>query len=310
MKPLILSFGEVLWDIFPDGAKLGGAPFNFAYRAQNLGAESRLISRIGQDEDGDRILARMKSLAMSQEGIQRDPLRPTGLVDILVDAAGNPDFSIRPDAAYDAIDWQPEFETWAKTAKAVCFGTVAQRTSHSRATLQTLLSHLQQAYRVLDLNLRKNCYDETIVGESLSQAEVLKINLDEAKWLATHGDSGTDSVRETANWLIEAWDLSVVLITLGGRGLYCRSTEEEAYAAGYKVQVRDTTGSGDACTAAFVTALVRGASLQECAFRGNGLGAMVAMQQGATEPVSELALSEFLEAEHQRVIEPEFRELV
>ena len=309
MKQLILSFGEVLWDVFPDGARLGGAPFNFAYRAQSLGAESRLISRIGQDEDGDRILARMESLAMSREGIQRDPHRPTGLVDIRVDETGNPDFSIRPNAAYDVIEWQPEFETWAQTARAICFGTVAQRTPHSRATLQTLLSHLQEAYRVLDLNLRKDCYDETIVGESLSHADVLKINLDEARWLAKHGGSGTDSVQETANWLLKAWDLSVVLITLGGRGLYCRSIEEEAYAAGYKVQVRDTTGSGDACTAAFVSALVRGASLKDCAHRGNGLGAMVAMQPGATEPVSDRALSEFLDAEHQRVIEPEFRDL-
>ena len=154
MQKIILSFGELLWDILPDCTKLGGAPFNFTYRANTLGNHGLMVSRLGEDEFGRRALAEVRSLGMATTFLQRDPLYPTGTVQVSFDADNNPDYVITPDVAYDHIEFSQTLLEAAANADCLCFGSLAQRSPKSRATLAGLIEAAALALKFFDINLR------------------------------------------------------------------------------------------------------------------------------------------------------------
>ncbi len=308
MPKTILAFGETLWDLLPTGAMLGGAPFNFAYRINTLGDRGLMVSRLGKDDLGRKAGAQIAALGMEQEYLQEDPAHPTGTVRILFPPGSDPDITILPDVAYDYIEVTEPLLTLAASADCLCFGTVAQRAPTSRRTLYRLLDTAANSLKVLDINLRRDCYTQETITQSLQRADMLKLNEGEARTLAEFYGLNRDSLPEFAAEMLERWSLSCCVVTLGERGAFAASVEgEQVYDPGYKVTLVDPLGSGDAFTAGFIHAKLQGQSLGECCRSGNLLGAMVAGQEGATGLLTAEAIARFAAGPVERLVDPDFR---
>ncbi len=302
MAKKVLAFGELLWDLFPDGPVLGGAPANFACRTQALGSVSFLASRVGSDDLGRQALARIGRLGMDTHSIQTDPERPTGTVEVTVGEAGAPAYHIALDTAYDRIEPTPELLRVAGEADALCFGTLAQRADVSRETLHALWAAGPSALKFFDVNFRQNHFSVEMMEASLAQTDILKVNEAEAGALARMFGVSEGTLAETARRFIERWGLGVCLVTLGARGaLAAGSGGETVYEPGYCVRLMDTCGAGDAFAAGFLYEHLAGGSLRQCCRLGNALGAIVSTQKGATQPVTREEVMELLRYPGERV---------
>lgn len=301
----ILCFGEILWDILPGGTVLGGAPFNVALRLHSLGNRSLMVSRLGRDELGRRAGDQLRDWGLTTDHIQWDDRRATGTVQVSLDAQGSSQFNIVPDVAYDFIELSAGLLDGAARAGCLCFGTLAQRTGDSRQTLRELLDASPESLKVLDLNLRKDCYSNEIIEESLKRADVLKLNLDEAHFLAELLEISSDSLSSFCATVIDECELTCCVVSLGQHGVFASTADgRRAYAPGYQIRVADTCGSGDALTAGFIHKFLRHRPLDECCEFGNQLGAIVATQTGATVPITDADVHAFRAASHPRIIEP------
>lgn len=288
--------GEVLWDVFPKARLLGGAPLNFAVHARNLGADAHIVSRIGTDELGEEIARAVQHFGLSMKTVQRDPKRPTGRVNVTVDAKGQPTFEIVKNVAWDAIEETPEARALVARAEAVCFGTLAQRSARSRATIQGLLSHARSArLKVCDINFRQRFYTREIVEASLRAANLLKLNEDELPVLLKLVEIRANGAasRSDVLGLMKNFDLDLVCVTLGERGAVLHTRPAEIHSPGYRVKVADTVGSGDAFTAGLVVKLLSGAPHEEALDFANRVGAYVASKPGATPPLDAKMMSAF-----------------
>jgi fructokinase len=302
-----VAFGEVLWDLLPSGRVLGGAPFNFIHRVASIGDRGVMISRLGEDDPGREALDAMKALGMDTACIQRDSQRPTGTVPVSLDAAGTPVFTILPDVAYDFIEPAAAAEAAVASADCFCFGTLIQRSPVSAGTLHGLLDSFRGKLRVLDLNLRSDCWTPESVRSSIGRADVLKLNDEEAAAIAAlYGLEGMP-VCGFPVALLGRTRLSHVVITLGPGGAFAVSgSGEVAYEPAYAVEVVDTVGSGDAFTAGFAHGLLEGWPLA-CSVRfGNALGACVARQRGATGPVAPADVERLVREDRRRGPDPRF----
>jgi fructokinase len=308
MSATILAFGEILWDLLPSGDVLGGAPFNFAYRVNSLGDRAIIVSRLGQDDRGHRAWAQIQQLGLERSCIQRDASRPTGTVPVRLDEEGNPDFTIIPGVAYDCIQLTEELLARVPSVDCFCFGTLVQRSQASRRTLHELLAASPDSLKVLDINLRKDCYTPDTVRGSLERADILKLNEDELRYLGELAELGADALPELCGRVLERWQLTVCLVTLGGRGAFAATKRgEQVYVPGYRVNVQDTCGSGDAFTAAFIHHYLSRRPLAECVQAGNALGALVASKPGATTPVGEDEVQALLAGSQDLLIESSLR---
>lgn len=304
MKKIVVSFGEILWDLLPSGAQLGGAPFNFAYRVNSLGDRGIIVSRLGRDELGKDARDKVSSLGMDIRYIQWDENFPTGTVDITFDQDSNPDYFIVPGVAYDNTEITEALLTAASHAECFCFGTLAQRTATARRTLERLLDASTKAVRLLDMNLRKDCYSTDTITRSLERANILKLNEEEARYLADLFNVRESSIPSFSEEIIRRFSLDYCVVTLGQRGAFVASTDnKQVYVPGYKVDLVDTCGSGDAFAAGFIYRILRGRSLRECCDLGNAMGAMVAAQAGATAPITTAEIEEFMRAGRPRTSE-------
>ena len=293
----IVAFGEALWDLLPTGPVLGGAPLNFAYRVNSLGHPSIIVSRLGKDDLGQKARQQIVTLAMDDTCLQYDDAYPTGTVDIYFDEDKNPNYTIIENVAYDYIESSADLENIVKNADCLCFGTLAQRNTVSRQSLLSLLSIFSGKFALLDINLRKNCYSNEILKSSLEQANVLKLNDEELAVLVDLLGLQGDSVPDQAENLLKHADLEYCVVTLGERGAFALSHRgEKIYSPGYHVSLVDPCGSGDGFAAGFIHALLGGESLKQACRLGNALGAMVAQQEGATQPISYQEVMAFMEA--------------
>jgi fructokinase len=286
MQKTVVAFGETLWDLLPAGPVLGGAPCNFAYRVNALGDRAIVVTRLGRDDLGQQAFERLQALGMDTTHVQWDEKRPTGTVPVKLDAKGVPDFTILPDVAYDFIETADALLNLASKADAICFGTLIQRTAVSRRTLYRVLDVAPGALKLLDINLRKACWSRETIAESLARADILKLNDSEVAALrelfGLRGKTLPALVRE----IRRRWSLEACVATLGERGAFLAGRSDEARVPGVRVSVVDTVGSGDAFTAGFLHAWLRGRPLAECGRLGNALGSMVAAQPGATTPIA------------------------
>jgi len=308
MRKTVLSFGETLWDLLPSGPALGGAPFNLACRINSLGDRGISVTRLGRDKLGCKAREQMAAWSMDASQVQTDDDHPTGTVQVTLDDKGNPKFFIIPDVAYDFIDVTGELLELAAAADCLAFGTVAQRARTSRLSLLRLLEAAGKAVKFLDVNLREGCFFRETITESLRKATVLKLNLQEAHYLAELFEISLSSLPEFCAEMIEEWSLSCCLVTLGEHGAFGASANgKKVYVAGHEINVTDTCGSGDAFSAGFIHEYLRGKSLAECCQLGNALGSMVAMQPGATTPIRMEEGREFLKARRRRFHESSLR---
>jgi fructokinase len=286
MRKTILAVGELLWDLLESGPELGGAPANFAFRVTSLGHRGLIASRVGLDPLGSKAVELLKARGMETTYIQRDFQVPTGTVEVKVDPRGEPDFHIVPNVAYDELQCPQELLNLAGEVDCICFGTLIQRSRRGRESLYTLLDASKCPLKVLDLNLRKNCYSEETIRQSLQRATILKLNEGEAQHLANVFSIPT-AKSEFTRAIMQKFDLELCLVTLGPEGLFVRnSAGEECQSPGFTVEVVDTCGAGDACTAGFVHSLFLGKSLEESCRFANAIGAAVAATKGGTAPVA------------------------
>ena len=293
----VVAFGEALWDLLPTGPVLGGAPLNFAYRVNSLGHPSIIVSRLGKDDFGSKVREQIINLGMDDTCLQWDDAYPTGTVDIYFDEDKNPNYTIIDNVAYDYIESSTDLENIVKNADCLCFGTLAQRNTVSQQSLLRLLSIFSGKFALLDINLRKNCYSAETLKISLEQANVLKLNDEELAVLVDLLGLQGDSVPDQAENLLKHADLEYCVVTLGERGAFALSHRgEKIYSPGYHISLVDPCGSGDGFAAGFIHVLLEGGFLEQACRLGNALGAMVAQQEGATQPISYQEVMAFMEA--------------
>lgn len=241
---------------------------------------------------------------MDPSHIQRDGDHPTGTVEVSFDEEHNPDYYIVPGVAYDFIEMNEALLEIAPETDCLCFGTLIQRTQRSRRTLGELLAASPHSIKLLDINLRKDCYTDQTVRLSLEEADILKLNDDEARRLAEMFGMSTADAPGFCNEMISRWALTHCMVTFGRRGAFIASSEGEAvYEPGYVVDLVDSCGSGDAFTAGFIHKHLAGRPLAECCRLANVMGAIVATQEGATAPISRDDIGAFMAAGHERAFE-------
>lgn len=303
MKKTILAFGEVLWDILPSCTVLGGAPFNFVYRVNSLGDTGLMVSRLGRDELGQKAFEQVTELGLDTTYIQWDDHLPTGTVQVSFDEENNPDYVIIPQVAYDQIELTDALLEAASTVDCLCFGTLSQRSEKSRKTVEQLLAKASKSLKLLDINLRKDCYNLETVTFSLQKADVLKLNEEEARRLGRMLDVRYQNLPEFCEQMLDRWHLRHCLVTLGEEGVFAMSAQDErVYVPGYRIRLVDSLGSGDAFTAGFVHNILREKSISQACEFGNMLGALVATKKGATAPVTQEDINHLLNQKVKRNI--------
>ena len=283
-RHIVVGLGELLWDLLPAGKQLGGAPANFAYITSLLGDEGIPASRLGQDALGEEAILRLRELALPTAFIQEDADHPTGTVQVEVDAAGQPRFEISESVAWDFLEWTPQWQRLAQQADAVCFGSLAQRSERSRATIRkfVLAARQRDAVRVFDVNLRQSFFSAQVLAESMMLATLVKLNHEELPRIMRLFELEHHREEDSARRLLSVHDLKLVCITRGNGGSLLISADECSEHPGFQVKVADTVGAGDAFTAALVHGYLRGTPLAQINENANRVGAWVASQSGAT----------------------------
>lgn len=280
-KPIVVGIGELLWDIFPDVRRLGGAPVNFAAHCAQLGARACPVSAVGEDDLGREILRELDDLAVDAAYVANDPLHPTGTVEVELDSKGKPTYQIREDVAWDYIPTTDQTAELAAMADAVCFGSLAQRYPVSRASIDTFLSAMKpDALRIFDINLRQEFYSKAVVENSLDACNILKLSDEElpvvAEMFAVEG-----SVEDRLAAIRDRFGLRLIAYTRGDRGSMLVDADEVSDHAGYRGEVVDTVGAGDSFTAALCMGMLRGDSLDSINEKANRLASYVCSQSGA-----------------------------
>lgn len=278
----LVGIGEVLWDLLPAGPQLGGAPANFTCHACALGAAASLISRVGNDDLGRTALKRLAALGIPLEAVEVDPDRPTGTVGVDLRADGQPQFHIHENVAWDSLSGSPAATAAVRTADAICFGTLAQRSENSRATIRALVQATPStALRILDINLRPPYVSVDVSRESLELANALKVNDTELPWLASalacHGDMRSQIVQ-----IAERYKLRLVAYTRGSQGSLLYADGLWSDHLGVKTEVVDAVGAGDAFTAAMALGHLAGWNLDRINALANQVASFVCSHAGAT----------------------------
>lgn len=275
----VVGLGEILWDVFPDGAVLGGAPGNFACHISALGQEGVVASIIGKDDWGLRVKEAFKNL--KAKTLFQEVDYPTGTVMVKLDGDGKASYTFTDNSAWDFLSFTEELKTLAGECDAVCFGSLAQRSHISRdAIYQFLDSTKTGCIRVFDINIRQKFYNREIIEQSLKRATVLKLNDEELPLLMELLDLHTETeiaLRE----LIDGYNLDLIVLTMGSNGsLLYRAGGEQSYIIPPKIDVVDTVGAGDSFTAAVVNGLLNGDTLDDINRSANRLAAFVCSRKG------------------------------
>lgn len=279
MEGKIIGLGEILWDMLPTGKQLGGAPANFAYHVCRLGGNGWAVSAISDDELGREIESTLSAKKLNT--ILEEVNEPTGTVQVTLNAAGVPTYDITEGVAWDHIPFTERIGDLAKETSAVCFGTLAQRSPESRATIHEFIENMPAgSLKVYDINLRQNYYDEKIISDSLRLADILKINDEEldivSKMLSL---SGTQEERCRA--ISRAFKLKFVILTKGGDGSEVVLEDKVHISRPGKIDIVDTVGAGDSFTAAFILAYLRGESLEKAHTLATEVSSYVCTKAGA-----------------------------
>lgn len=292
----IIGLGEILWDVFPFGPKLGGAPLNFACHAVSVGkalaaasetpdSRAAMVSCVGSDEFGDQALAEIQERDVATGGVQRSADKPTGRVDVTLDDQGKASYTFLDDAAWDHIQWSAELQETAETCDAVCFGSLGQRSAVSRETIRQFVTATpENALRILDVNLRPPFYNNDIVLNSIELANVVKLNEEELAELAgLLGTSGSEI--DQLKQLTEKYELRAVALTRGEQGAMLVRDDEVSQLPSGPTDVVDTVGAGDSFTATLVNGLLRRMDLDTINRNAIRVASYVCGQAGATPPL-------------------------
>ncbi len=293
MNITIAAIGEVLWDVFPDGARFGGAPANVASHAAALGARAAMVSCVGNDELGERAVGMLRERGVNTDCVAVSAEFPTGVVNVDLDATGKPHFTIGDPAAWDHLCWSEDLQQLAARSDAVCFGTLSQRNSASREVVHRFVTATRKtSLRICDVNLRPPFVDSGVIRASLDVANVLKLSDEELDRVAAAcGCQGSES--EVLTQLQDIWGLQLIAVTRGGQGATLVGRGQRSDCKGIPVTVKDTVGAGDAFTAAMICGLLKGTPLEDINQHACRVASYVCSQSGATPALpAELLLGE------------------
>lgn len=276
----VVGLGEALWDVLPDGRKLGGAPANFAYHAGQFGLNAIAVSALGEDKLADETIAQLEEKGLHY-CMPRVPY-PTGTVQVELDNEGVPTYDIKENVAWDNIPFTPELQAIAENTRAVCWGSLAQRNVVSRQTIYKFLDATpKDCMKIFDINLRQTFYTKEVICESMKRCNVMKINDEELIVIGRmFGYPGLDI--ENKCWLILGkYDLDMLVLTCGTNGSYVFTPGEMSFQPTPKVEVADTVGAGDSFTGTFCASILSGKSVAEAHKLAVEVSAYVCTQNGA-----------------------------
>lgn len=280
--PLVIGLGELLWDCFGDDRRPGGAPANVAFQANQLGCRGTVVTRVGQDDLGRELLDFLKKQELSTDYVQVDENYPTGTVTVEFTDANDPQYTIHEKVAWDHLDFTAPLATLMGDARAVCFGTLAQREAASREAIhQCLAATSDDCLVVYDINLRQKYYDRDWIERSLKAARVVKLNQDEVEVLSELLGVSQDDLQKFADQLQADYGVEAICITRGSQGCLIYAEGEVYDIPGTPVEVADAVGAGDAFTAALISRRLLGWSWDRAALFANRVGGLVASQSGA-----------------------------
>jgi len=281
MQPKVVGIGELLWDLLPSGARMGGAPANFACHTQALGAHASVITRVGNDRPGQELIENLRRLGLSTDGVQTDNSHATGAVEVSLGEDGQPHYTILNDVAWDHLEHDSRSIALMEDADAVCFGTLGQRSTTSRESILRLVSATApRAFRIFDVNLRQDYYSAEVLHQSLEIANVCKLGDSELPVVTDLlGIRGT--VDERIATLVETYQLRMLIYTRGAWGSILTDGTRRHEHAGYPAVVKDTIGAGDSFTAAAAMGLLLGWPLDAISDTANALASHVCSCDGA-----------------------------
>lgn len=283
MNDLIVGIGEALWDVLPEGKTLGGAPANFAYHVSQFGLHSCVVSAIGNDKLGHEIIENFDSKKLHHQlaSVPYD----TGTVIVGLDNVGVPCYTIKENVAWDNIPFTPELEELAHHTRAVCFGSLAQRSAVSCQTINRFLDTMpggEGQYKVFDINLRQNFYTEEIISNSLQKCNILKINDEEFLIISRLFGYPDIDMENGCEMILEKYNLEMLILTCGADGSYVfTSNNDVSFIETPEVDVADTVGAGDSFTAAFIASILKGKSVPDAHRIAVNVSAYVCTQNGA-----------------------------
>lgn len=282
MNKIVVGMGEALWDVLPEGKKIGGAPANFAYHVSQFGLPSCVVSAIGDDALGKEIIENFTSKGLDQ--LIAEVPYPTGTVQVEIDQTGIPLYDIKENVAWDNIPYTEHLDALAKRTKAVCFGSLAQRNVVSRETINHFLDTMPKdddSLIVFDVNLRQGFYNKEILCKSMQNCNILKINDEELITVSRmFGYPGID-LQDKCWILLGKYNLKILILTCGINGSYVFTPGNVSFQPTPKVEVADTVGAGDSFTAAFIASILKGKSVTEAHTIAVKTSAFVCTQKGA-----------------------------
>ena len=282
MNDLVVGMDEALWDVLPEGKKIGGAPANFAYHVSQFGLPSCVVSAVGDDDLGREIIENFTAKGLKQ--LIADVPYPTGTVQVEIDQSGVPQYEIKENVAWDNIPYTERLESLAERTTAVCFGSLAQRNVVSRNTINRFLdvvSRNEENLIVFDVNLRQGFYNKEILCNSMKQCNILKINDEELVTVSRmFGYPGID-LQDKCWILLGKYNLKMLILTCGINGSYVFTPGNVSFQPTPKVEVADTVGAGDSFTAAFISSVLKGKSVSEAHSLAVRTSAFVCTEKGA-----------------------------
>jgi fructokinase len=284
-KIKVICFGEILWDMLPGGKVAGGAPMNVAFQLQNFGIDSFLVSRVGSDHLGDELMQLLKQKGIHSRFIQLDSIYPTSTVEVELDKKGHAQYEIIAPVAWDFIEMPQSVLSTASEAKAIVFGSLANRNARSRSSLLELLEN-SHALKLFDVNLRPPHYDRPLLEKLMAKAHIVKMNDEELAIIGEwHGDHHTEDIRMKK--ILDQYQLDGLIVTKGKDGAAYLDRTQRYECSAFPITIADTVGSGDAFLAAFTAKYLQGNSPQQCLEFACAAGALVATHRGGTPSITE-----------------------
>ena len=280
-----ICFGEILWDVFPDGKALGGAPLNLCLRMKSLGVTMQMISRLGQDALAEETREAIQKFRLDQNLIQEDPALETGKVEVTLDASGSASYNIKKPVAWDAIALTDKNKNAVQQADLFIFGSLAARSNESSETLNSLLQ--LAGYTIFDVNLRAPHYEMETLIEFMKQAQMIKMNDEELEEVAQFLDISNLSTEAQLSTISKLTNTDIICITLGADGALLYKNGAIAKNSGYSTKVIDTVGAGDSFLPGLIYQLFKVENTPEKALAfACALGALVAGTKGANAPIT------------------------
>jgi len=287
-----VCFGEILFDVFLEHKKIGGAPLNVASRIKSLGGDVSIISAVGSNSNGRELIAYIKNLGINAKTIEIKNEYPTGMVNVILNEKGNASYDIHYPSAWDKIEPSVSNTSIVEEADFFVYGSLASRDAVSRNTLKQLLEVAN--YKIFDVNLRVPHYTQKTLIDLMNAANFIKFNDDELFEIANYLKSTHKSLEQNIKFVAKETNTAAICVTLGSHGAVLYWENNFYYNCGFKVKVIDTVGSGDSFLATLIYKLFTDKDAQIAINFACAVGAIVAQYEGANPTIHQSEIDEFL----------------